>query len=80
VYCICVSLMRTMILRQFDQQLAALRGRPPKTFGSAEDVAKDLGGPDYPGIVISDIKMPGMAGSVFLKKLMGHRMRVAREL
>ena len=28
-------------------------------------------GPDYPGIVISDIKMPGMDGMQFLKKLMG---------
>ncbi|MGA0924420.1 MAG: sigma-54-dependent transcriptional regulator, partial [Lutimaribacter sp.] len=28
--------------------------------------------PDYPGIVISDIKMPGMDGIQFLKKLMGN--------
>ncbi|MEM1101489.1 MAG: sigma-54 dependent transcriptional regulator, partial [Pseudomonadota bacterium] len=28
-------------------------------------------GPDYPGVVVSDIRMPGMDGMQFLKRLMG---------
>ena len=28
-------------------------------------------GPDFQGVVVSDIKMPGMAGMAFLKRLMG---------
>ena len=49
-------------------QWLALSGHKTETFGSATDALKVIG-PDYPGIVISDIKMPNMDGIQFLKKL-----------
>jgi DNA-binding NtrC family response regulator len=58
-------------MRQSISQWLALSGYDTETFASAEDALKVLG-PDYPGIVISDIKMPGMDGMQFLKKLMGN--------
>ena len=48
-------------MRQSISQWLALSGYDTETFASAEDALKALG-PDYPGIVISDIKMPGMDG------------------
>ncbi|QOL80082.1 sigma-54-dependent transcriptional regulator [Pseudooceanicola spongiae] len=57
-------------MRQSISQWLALSGYDTETFPSAEEALKKLG-PDYPGIVISDIKMPGMDGMAFLKKLMG---------
>ena len=57
-------------MRQSISQWLALAGYDTETFGSAEEALKALG-PDYPGIVISDIKMPGIDGMQFLKKLMG---------
>ncbi|MGV6849010.1 MAG: sigma-54-dependent transcriptional regulator [Marinibacterium sp.] len=57
-------------MRQSISQWLALSGYDTETFANAEEALKVLGA-DYPGIVISDIKMPGMGGMQFLKKLMG---------
>jgi len=57
-------------MRQSISQWLALSGYDTETFASAEEALGTLG-PDYPGIVISDIKMPGMDGIQLLRKLMG---------
>ncbi|MBT8424909.1 MAG: response regulator, partial [Silicimonas sp.] len=56
-------------MRQSISQWLALSGFETETFPSAEDALKGLGN-DYPGVVVSDIKMPGMDGMAFLKRLM----------
>ncbi len=49
-------------------QWLSLSGYQTKTYASAEEALKEIQ-PDYPGIVISDIKMPGIDGITFLKRL-----------
>ncbi|WP_099827565.1 sigma-54-dependent transcriptional regulator [Oceaniglobus indicus] len=56
-------------MRQSISQWLALSGFDTETFASAEDALKTVGA-DYPGVVVSDIKMPGMDGMTFLKRLM----------
>ena len=56
-------------MRQSISQWLALSGFETETFASAEDALKTVGA-DYPGIVVSDIKMPGIDGMQFLKRLM----------
>ncbi|MEM9523150.1 MAG: sigma-54 dependent transcriptional regulator [Pseudomonadota bacterium] len=56
-------------MRQSISQWLALSGYDTETFPSAEEALKSLGA-HYPGIVVSDIKMPGMDGMTFLKRLM----------
>lgn len=56
-------------MRQSISQWLALSGFDTETYASAEEALKSIGA-DYPGVVVSDIKMPGMDGMSFLKKLM----------
>lgn len=56
-------------MRQSISQWLALSGFDTETFASAEEALKVVGA-DYPGIVVSDIRMPGMDGMALLKKLM----------
>ncbi|MGZ9809596.1 sigma-54-dependent transcriptional regulator [Pseudoroseicyclus sp. H15] len=55
-------------MRQSIGQWLALSGFDTETFGSAEDALKGLS-PDYPGIVVTDVRMPGMDGMSFLRRL-----------
>ena len=56
-------------MRQSISQWLALSGFDTETFASAEDALKSIGA-NYPGIVVLDIKMPGMDGMALLKRLM----------
>lgn len=56
-------------MRQSISQWLALSGYDTETYPSAEDALKGIGS-DYPGVVVSDIRMPGMDGMSFLKRLM----------
>tara|TARA_R110002096_G_scaffold97354_1_gene216947 strand:- start:6061 stop:7404 length:1344 start_codon:yes stop_codon:yes gene_type:complete len=55
-------------MRESISQWLSLSGYKTKTYASADLALKDIEG-DYPGIIISDIKMPGTDGISFLKKL-----------
>ena len=57
-------------MRQSISQWLTLSGFDTETFASAEDALKHVGA-DYPGIVVTDIRMPGMDGMQLLRKLMG---------
>ncbi|SEN98448.1 DNA-binding transcriptional response regulator, NtrC family, contains REC, AAA-type ATPase, and a Fis-type DNA-binding domains [Paracoccus alcaliphilus] len=56
-------------MRESISQWLVLSGFETETYASAEDALKVIG-PDWPGIVVSDIRMPGMDGIAFLKRLM----------
>ena len=56
-------------MRQSISQWLALSGFDTETYACAEDALKGIG-PDFAGVVVSDIKMPGMDGMSFLKRLM----------
>lgn len=55
-------------MRASISQWLTLSGFQPETYSCAEDALGVLA-PDYPGIVITDIRMPGMDGMALLKKL-----------
>ena len=57
-------------MRESISQWLVLSGFETETYPSAEDALKVIGA-DWPGIVVSDIRMPGMDGIAFLKRLRG---------
>ncbi|WCR10054.1 sigma-54-dependent Fis family transcriptional regulator [Paracoccus stylophorae] len=57
-------------MRESISQWLVLSGFETESFASAEDALKVIGA-DWPGVVVSDIRMPGMDGIAFLKRLMG---------
>jgi DNA-binding NtrC family response regulator len=63
-------------MRQSISQWLALSGYDTEAFASAEEALKAIG-PDYPGIVISDIKMPGMDGISLSEEADERRQRAA---
>ena len=56
-------------MRQSISQWLSLSGFNTQTFSSAEEALKALSS-DYKGIIVTDIRMPGMDGMAFLKRLM----------
>lgn len=57
-------------MRQSISQWLALSGFETETYASAEDALKSIDA-EFPGVIVSDIRMPGMDGMMFLKRLMG---------
>lgn len=70
------SLSRVMVIddeqdmRASIGQWLSLSGFTPEAFASADEALPHLG-PDYPGIVITDMRMPGLDGMGLLKRVMG---------
>ncbi len=56
-------------MRQSIGQWLALSGFDTETFASAEEATRVVTA-EYPGVVVCDIRMPGMDGMTFLKRLM----------
>jgi DNA-binding NtrC family response regulator len=56
-------------MRQSISQWLSLSGFDTETFANAEEALKVVG-QDWPGAVISDIRMPGMDGMALLRRLM----------
>lgn len=56
-------------MRQSISQWLALSGFDTETYASAEEALKGIGA-DFPGVVVSDIRMPGMDGMALLRRLM----------
>ncbi len=56
-------------MRQSISQWLALSGFDTETYDSADEALKHITA-DFEGVVVSDIKMPGMDGMAFLKRLM----------
>ena len=56
-------------MRQSISQWLALSGFDTETYASAEEALKGIGA-EFAGVDVSDIKMPGMDGMAFLKRLM----------
>ncbi len=56
-------------MRQSISQWLTLSGFDTETFSGAEAALKAVTA-DYPGVIVSDIRMPGMDGMRFLKRLM----------
>ncbi len=57
-------------MRDSISQWLGLSGYRTAVFGTAEEALKVIGA-DWNGVVVSDIRMPGMDGMAFLKRLMG---------
>jgi FixJ family two-component response regulator len=55
--------------------LLSLRGYPTAVFARAEDFLGALA-PDWRGVVLADIRMPGMSGLEMLEQLAGHPARL----
>ncbi|WP_114966383.1 sigma-54-dependent transcriptional regulator [Alkalilacustris brevis] len=56
-------------MRQSISQWLALSGFETECYASAEEALKSVSA-DFPGVVISDIKMPGMGGMTLLRRLL----------
>ena len=57
-------------MRQSISQWLSLSGFETETFADAGDALKGINH-DYPGVIVTDIKMPSMDGMQFLKKVKG---------
>jgi CheY-like chemotaxis protein len=55
-------------MRQSISQWLALSGFDTETYASAEDALRGIG-PEFPCVVVSDIKMPGMDGIETLQRI-----------